>query len=197
MRAEREPQAAPMHSAVNWALLGLVIERPSYAYELAQRFERTYGEVLSLSSVSHIYTALATLKNRSLVQEIPGTRTGRQPKPRYRATDEGVSDYGEWLVGQVGEDSRRERLFVLQLATFTADPESALAILDGYERACHTHARALPLAARGQHSLGAPADLGSRLAGEQARLALGAKLAWVQYARAELVALREARTPRR
>jgi DNA-binding PadR family transcriptional regulator len=29
-----------MRSLVNWALLGLVIERPSYAYELARRFER-------------------------------------------------------------------------------------------------------------------------------------------------------------
>ena len=35
-----------MQSPVNWALLGLVIERPSYAYELAKRFERTYGSVL-------------------------------------------------------------------------------------------------------------------------------------------------------
>ena len=39
-----------MQSPVNWALLGLVIERPSYAYELAQRFERTYdGRRSSLS----------------------------------------------------------------------------------------------------------------------------------------------------
>jgi DNA-binding PadR family transcriptional regulator len=174
-----------------------VIERPSYAYELASRFERTYGDVLSLSSVSHIYTALATLKGRSLVQEIPGTRTGRQPKPRYRATEQGLSDYAEWLVNQVGEDTRRERLFVLQLATFTADPDAALAILDRYEQACHSQARAIPLVAHAQHSLGAAADLGSRLASEQARLALGAKLAWVQYARTELRALRDARTPRR
>ena len=42
----REQRAAPMHSPVNWALLGLIIERPSYAYALAQRFERTYGSPL-------------------------------------------------------------------------------------------------------------------------------------------------------
>lgn len=33
MRAERDAQAAPMQSSVNWSLLALVIERPSYAYE--------------------------------------------------------------------------------------------------------------------------------------------------------------------
>jgi len=35
-----------MHSQVNWSLLGLVIKRPSYAYELAKRFERTYDAYL-------------------------------------------------------------------------------------------------------------------------------------------------------
>jgi DNA-binding PadR family transcriptional regulator len=38
-----------MQSPVNWALLGLVIERPSHAYELAHRFDRTYDGALSLS----------------------------------------------------------------------------------------------------------------------------------------------------
>jgi DNA-binding PadR family transcriptional regulator len=75
-----------MHSPVCWALLGLVIERPSHAYELAQRFDRTYEGVLALSSVSHAYKALATLESRSLIEEVPGTRAGRLPKPRYRAT---------------------------------------------------------------------------------------------------------------
>ncbi len=111
-----------MHSQVNWALLGLVIERPSYAYELAKRFERTYGEVLSLSSVSHVYTALATLKDRALIEELPGTRTGRQPKPRYQATETGLLDYAQWLIGQAGEDRRRQRLFVLQLGRSPATP---------------------------------------------------------------------------
>src|ERR1017187_4710028 len=95
MRAKRDAQAAPMHSPVNWALLALVIERPSYAYELAQRFERTYGEVLSLSSVSHVYTALAALRSRELIEELPGTRTGAQPKPRYHATESGMELYGD------------------------------------------------------------------------------------------------------
>src|ERR1022692_333686 len=98
MRAERDAQAAPMQSPVNWALLGLVIERPSYAYELAQRFERTYQAALTLSSISHVYTALAALRSRSLIEELPGTRAGRQPKPHYRATAKGLQDYGQWLI---------------------------------------------------------------------------------------------------
>ncbi len=182
-----------MHSAVNWALLGLVIERPSYAYELAQRFERTYGEVLSLSSVSHIYTALSALKARSLIEEIAGTRAGRQPKPHYRVTARGLSEYGDWLVSQVDEDHRRGWLFVLQLGTFTVDPAAALEILDRYEQACLAEARATAIASQVMPGEGGRQELAVRLAGEQARLALGAKLAWVEYARQELSALRLAR----
>ena len=182
-----------MQSPVNWALLGLVIERPSYAYELAQRFERTYGEVLSLSSVSHIYTALTALKGRSLIAEIPGTRMGAQPKPRYEATDRGMALYGEWLVGQVVEDRRRQQLFVLQLATFSRDPHAALEILGRYEQACLQQAQATPLTPHAQMAADGAPSLAARLDNEERRLALGAKLAWVQYARRELVALVDAR----
>jgi DNA-binding PadR family transcriptional regulator len=102
-------QTPPMHSQVNWSLLGLVIKRPSYAYELAKRFERTYEGVLSLSSVSHIYTALASLKDRSLIERIPGTGSEAQRKPIYKATAHGIEEYRGWLLGQLGEDRRRQQ----------------------------------------------------------------------------------------
>jgi DNA-binding PadR family transcriptional regulator len=76
-REGRRQQAAPMRSPVNWALLGLLIEHPTYAYDLAQRFERRYGEALTLSNIGHVYTALGALEGRGLVEEIPGTREGR------------------------------------------------------------------------------------------------------------------------
>lgn len=180
-----------MQSSVNWALLGLVIERPSYAYELAKRFERTYGAVLNLSSVSHIYTALHTLESRSLIEEVIGTRVGRQPKPRYRATAEGVDGYGQWLAGQPGEDGRRQGLFVLALSTFTRNPRAALEILARYEQACLAEAAKTRLT-RLDASSQPVSSLSERLLNEESRLALGAKLEWVQYARRELSALADA-----
>src|SRR5271168_3961392 len=79
----------PMRSPVNWALLGLVIERPSYGYELVKRFQREYEDVLPLSSESHVYTALKALERRGLIEETPGKGGGRQPKPCYHATATG------------------------------------------------------------------------------------------------------------
>src|ERR1700727_3392992 len=112
---------APMRSLVNWALLGLIIDRPSYTYELAQRFERTYEGTLSLSSVSHVYTALGTLRERGLVREprssggASGSGATLRSKRRYEATEAGLAEHAEWLVAQAGEERRRQRLLVTQL----------------------------------------------------------------------------------
>jgi len=156
---------APMRSLVNWALLGLVIERPSYAYELAQRFERTYSDALALSSISHVYTALGTLKERQLVEEIPGTREGRQPKPHYKATEHGISEYESWLSGQIDEDRQRQRIFVVQLAALARHPAAALQILERYEQACLDEARATTVSANG--------DEGTEKSGELMRCPSG------------------------
>jgi DNA-binding PadR family transcriptional regulator len=179
-------QPVPMQSLVNWGLLGLVIERTSYAYELAQRFERTYAGVLSLSSVSHAYTALGALRDRGLVEEVPGTGSERQPKPHYRASALGVAEYRAWLVAQIDEERRRRRLSVIQLAMLTRHPEQVLSVIDEYEDVCLEEARETPIA--GQRAQYAEPDLLARLVGEEERLSVGAKLAWVQYARKEIKA---------
>jgi DNA-binding PadR family transcriptional regulator len=178
----------PMRSLVNWALLGLVIERPSYAYELAQRFEREYRDALSLSSVSHIYTALNTLQSRALVEEFPGTRGARQSKPHYRATAKGIDAYREWLVAQIDEDRQRQRLFVLQLGAFMRQPHEALEILTRFQERCTELAD--PPVARLDAIRGADRGaLATTLLEEESRLALGAKLAWAKYARKRFTAL--------
>ncbi len=176
-----------MRSLVNWALMGLVIDRPSYAYELGQRFEREYRDTLTLSSASHVYTALATLKSRGLIEELAGTHSERQPKPHYRATPQGITEYHDWLVGQISEEHQHQRLLVLQLATLTRNPKAALAILARYEESCLELAGSLPANTRDDPD-SAP-ELTARLITEHGRLAVGAKLAWVQYARQEFKAL--------
>jgi DNA-binding PadR family transcriptional regulator len=182
-----------MQSSVNWALLGLIIERPSYAYALAQRFERTYGDALSLSSVSHAYAALGTLKERGLIEELPGTRTGRQPKPHYRATARGLEDYHAWLIGQVGEERKRQKVFLLQLTALTRDPKQAMKIVEDYEQACLGETCTALITTGDEDAPDGALELQARLIAEEKRLAVGAKIAWARYARSELKALANGR----
>lgn len=194
-----EGSATALRSPVSWALLGLVIERPSYGYELVQRFERTFGDALELSSPSQIYTALDTLARKAMIEELPadGATSGvvRQPKPHYRATAEGTRRYQEWLIAQVGEDRRRSRLFARQLAVLA--PDAALTVIERYEEACLKAGCRTPVASPRDPSLDGSAGLAARLVGEEERLAVGARLAWIEFARREFGALAAGREPRR
>jgi DNA-binding PadR family transcriptional regulator len=177
-------QATPMHSSVNWALLGLVIERPSYAYELAQRFERMYDGALPLSSVSVIYNALATLCQRGLVTLTPGANETRRSRRRYEATPFGISEHAHWLIGRVSDERRRQRVLIAQLGALAHTPQLAFAALDEYERACLHELAAAP--APGANAGAGTTRLVARLIAEETRLTLAARLRWVEYARAQL-----------
>jgi DNA-binding PadR family transcriptional regulator len=188
-RASEHGRFQPPQSAVQWALLGLVIERPSYGYELATRLERAYAGEVRLSSTSYAYTALEALKDRGLVEEVAGAGSDRQPKPIYRATPVGVAAFKEQLVSEVGEDRRRSRVSARKLAVFAREPEVALALIGRMREAC------LKEAVRSSFPPPSAADerdtasrLGARLAAEEGRLALDAKLAWLDYAARELKA---------
>ncbi|HEX5308041.1 MAG TPA: PadR family transcriptional regulator [Solirubrobacteraceae bacterium] len=173
-----------MRSPVNWSLLGLVIQRPSYGYELVQRFERAYGEALELSSPSQIYTALDTLQRRGLIELLPVSEPpepSRQPKPHYRVTAEGMVAYVDWLACHVHGEQRRSRLFVHQLAVL-ATPE-ALAVIERCEHACLKAATAKPPPSE---SVGGA--LADRLLDEEQRLLIDARLSWFEYARRQLCA---------
>jgi DNA-binding PadR family transcriptional regulator len=175
-----------MKSPVNWALLGLIIERESYAYELARRFESTYGDALPLSSRSHIYTALGVLENRSLVEPVPSSRAGRQPKPSYRATAQGIEGYADWLVAYVREDRRRQLLFVLGLSALASNPQWVAEILDRYEQGWLAQENeTTPFHMDGVP--GGPGDqLTARILPEENQLTVAAKLSWVRYVRQAL-----------
>ncbi|MGH2903938.1 MAG: PadR family transcriptional regulator [Solirubrobacteraceae bacterium] len=180
--------SSPTTSLVHWALLGLVIERPSYAYDLAERFERRYNDVLALSNVGHVYTALSALESRALIEEIAGTRRGRQPRPRYRATVKGLDEYRAWLVSQAGEDRRRHELFVLGLRALAPELERLLEVLARYEQAWMKEGMKTSIAREPDGAGDSVPALFGRLSAEEKRLAIGAELAWVQYAREEIQA---------
>jgi DNA-binding PadR family transcriptional regulator len=188
--------AAPMQSSVNWALLGLVIERPSYGYDLAQRFERAYGGMLHLSGASYIYTGLKALERRSLVEGVSGKGGERQPKPRYEATPQGMRAYRERLISEVQEERRRLRLFARQLAVFAREPQVALEIIRSSRRALLEEAARAPLSS-GNAPRDAVSGLAKRLEGEASRLAMDTKLLWLDYASREFGALATEELPRR
>lgn len=197
VRGADPARAQPLQSAVQWALLGLVIERPSYGYELATRFERVYADALRLSSVSYAYTALQALEQRGLIEEVARSRGGRQPKPIYRPTPQGIEAFQEQLVCEVSEERRRSRVSARKLAVFAGDPTVALGLLERIREACLREAvRSSPPNGPREAELDTAGELAARLAAEEGRLAIGAKLAWLDYAERELAELADRPAPR-
>lgn len=175
-----------MRSPVNWALLGLVIQRASYGYELAQRFEQTYGDAIELSSRSHIYAAIDSLAARGLIERAPPETVmedeARQPRPHYRATKAGICSYEHWLIDYLEEDQRRARIFARQLAALR--PEHALRVLSRLSEASLRDIGKPPTEADPESDR--PDTPGERLVDEQQRLRAGAMVSWIQFAQREL-----------
>lgn len=190
---DRDP--AGLRSDVYWALLGLIIARPSYGYELTQRYERTYGELLPLSSPGQIYRGLDSLEDKGLIEKIPGDNDpDRQPKMHYRTTPYGLELYESRLVARAAEEARRSRQWGHELATLP--PEAALVVLDSYEQRCLQEAERTRPSERRDAAGDNGERLAARLAAEDTRLILEAKLSWIARARCELRALVGRRTHR-
>jgi len=82
------------------AVLGLVIERPGYGYQLAQRLDERFGS--SGFAPSGVYSALDQLSRDDLVRSAGemGTGPARRAAPRtiYEATEEGVDHFEAWML---------------------------------------------------------------------------------------------------
>jgi len=191
-----------IRSAVNWAVLGLVIERPSYGYELFQRLERRYGGVLD-PPISQIYAALNALERAALIEPLlaeeralepdDGLRPAakRQPKVHYRATASGARAFREWVAEQMREDPRHVELLRRIAGTAAAGVDrigTMRDLVDAYERACVEEASMLPLPPQrdGVTPAAAAGELVERLVLAARRGLLDAHFAWIAYARKEI-----------
>jgi DNA-binding PadR family transcriptional regulator len=186
---EMQVKRGSMRSSVNWTVLGLVIERPSYGWELWKRFERLYGDVLPIGGESHVYAALDALWDRGLIEDVEESRRGgsdaaRQPKPHYRATPDGLEDYAAWVIAQAREHNRRSVLFARQLGALSQRPETALAILERYELACLDD-KGARIPTTSELSADIVTGLADRLGSAYGRSVLAATLGWIEYARRE------------
>jgi len=182
--------AGVLRSPVNWAVLGLVIEKPSYGYELGQRFDRRFGEFLPVS-ISNIYAALDRLEKAALIESLqtePAPTPRRQPRVHYRATAPGTHAYRGWLAERIRDDPQRSGLLGRLAVTGVQGREAMLEVIDRYERECLQESARVRLSDRADCAAGASslAGLMERLLAEEQRLSIGAQLQWIALARREI-----------
>ena len=189
-------------SPVSWTVLGLIIERPSYGYELAQRLKRQYKDVVRLSGPGHVYAALDSLENAGFIEPVnpaerqPARRKRRrQPKVEYQATDAGIRAFRTWIAQQMHDDSQHAELLQKIASAPGIAGSNSVEVIRGlvahYENLCVTEANILP-----HDTPDTPAanlrELTERLVLESRRMQIDGHFAWLEYANREIEAYERA-----
>lgn len=190
----------PMRSQVNWAVLGLLLERPSYGYELHQRMARRFPAELLDPHRSHVYAALNVMLKAGFIEPIPPDQIAetaeassaserRQPKVHYRVTAEGGRAFRTWLAEQLRADPAHDEL-VHRIALAAGARRIGLMhdLLSAYEAMCADEAQMLPMPGVDGLPARSPEVLIRRLMVMARRIALEGQMAWLRYARREIEA---------
>lgn len=177
-----------MASLIDYAVLALVVERPSYGYELYDRFERRFGDFLPTCQ-ANVYEALKRLERDGYV-EVAGM-TGSQGRPRInrRATAEGLEASRSWLAERIGDDPRRVELLSRMASAGLRNAAGMHALLDRYEQECAREARKIAIPNPDPAAADPVGELLWELLIEHRRRVAAAQLEWVAYARSRVRAM--------
>jgi len=122
------------------AVLGLVIQRPGYGYQLEQRVKERFGSAQFVAS--SIYKALGRLEKDELIRVVGGSEeiemdgAERQRRIKYEATPQGVGYFRDWLRASSSVPLVREEL---QLRIAFCEPHELprlIEIIHGEEQVC-------------------------------------------------------------
>lgn len=119
--------------SVKQAVLGLVIERPGYGYELIQRFEERIGGWRM--SQTAVYPALVRLHRSGAVRErIDGS--AHRNVTWYEATDRGRAEFSNWMRKPAALMPLRDDMFIKVAFATIDDFEELIAQTRDQERLC-------------------------------------------------------------
>jgi DNA-binding PadR family transcriptional regulator len=122
------------------AVLGLVIQRPGYGYQLEQRVKERFGSAQFVAS--SIYKALGRLEKDQLIRVVGGEEAAagldaeRSRRIKYEATPEGVAYFRHWLRASSSVPLVREEL---QLRIAFCEPHDLprlIEVIHGEELVC-------------------------------------------------------------
>lgn len=180
-------------SPADWLVLGLVIERPSHGYEIAQRYQGRFDWFLSISG-SRVYAALDRLHAGGLIEEIPDEEVeGRgdarsRNRRRFRARRLGVEAFRHWVAQRMRDDQQQARLLAQVASTAMLGTDSALEVLNHFENRCGREMSRLPLLDRGLVHDGSFGDVVNSMVVDWMRRRISADLDWAQDARQVVLA---------
>jgi DNA-binding PadR family transcriptional regulator len=115
------------------ALLGLLLDRPGYPYELGERLQRRLGPAWRVNS-GQLYQDVEWLRKKGLIGRVDD-QPSREGRHVYAITDNGIDAFEEWL-DEVGDGPRPTRRPLLAKVTLAgpARIRRTLEQIDAYQR---------------------------------------------------------------
>lgn len=128
-----------------WMVLGLLLERPSYGYEVAARWTRRFSSFLG-GEARRVYQIIDQLEKQGLVESVPQDsprrlRRGRgsqQDRRQYvRVTADGAKAYKIWSLGSTKEDTVNVELLGRIATVRVLGLPAMRVVVERYEEECH------------------------------------------------------------
>jgi DNA-binding PadR family transcriptional regulator len=118
------------------ALLGLLLDRPAYPYQLADRMQQRLGPSWRVNSGT-LYNTVKALEEDRLIERIESVPTAHGDRHVYSITDRGVKEFERWF-DKTPDTVRLSRRPLLVKITFAGPDRLAQAMskVDEYERDC-------------------------------------------------------------
>lgn len=121
--------------SMKFAVLGMLIERRGYGYDLANRLQSRLGPGFR-AAFGAVYVSLDQLAKEQLVAEAKRVQVGRQVKVYYEATPAGIERFDTWMREAPSREPLRGELY-LKLAVAHGSHLSMLRDeLERLEREC-------------------------------------------------------------
>ncbi|HEX3392828.1 MAG TPA: PadR family transcriptional regulator [Solirubrobacteraceae bacterium] len=127
------------------AVLGLVIERPGYGYDLARRLRERFGS--SGFAPTGVYSALDQLSAEGLVRSAGSLTAGRAeraaPRTIYEATAEGHEQFDRWMLSTSSLAHVRDELNMKLALSRPRDLPALIELARSQEEQCLARMEAL------------------------------------------------------
>jgi DNA-binding PadR family transcriptional regulator len=165
-------------SPLKGAVLGLLMQGPSYGYQLANRLERQLGPTWTIVRPS-LYRMLRALHEEGLISSEPSNETN-SARIVYRATAAAEPAFATWMASSPPLEQARLQLQARMVVAQLQDLPRLLDALNSYERALFSKRAEVEEGLPIRHSLRAAM---MHLVREASRQQINGELMWVDMSR--------------
>lgn len=125
------------------ALLGLLLDRPAYRYQLGDRLKERLGPAWAINS-GHLYQTIDRLEKDGLIEQADSAPEERADRQIFEINDDGTKEYERWFKKDISAARLLRRPLLVKITL--AGPErlqGTLKQIAAYERDCAARLREL------------------------------------------------------